>query len=211
MLPQKPFYIIRHGQTEANRLGISAGGQTNTPLNDAGISQAETLMPFLKKLDQKPQIIHHSTMQRAKRTAEILNTELNLQMHENYNLREHDIGDWEGMPWLETLPHFEAKINPPNGETHQQFAQRIQWTLTSILNSSDELPMIVCHGGIFHALGTLYEYGISHIQNCHLHLYEPEGEWDSFPWRVTVFDIEDGALVKNKANFCLSQALSKIA
>lgn len=214
MIPAKPFYLLRHGQSEANAAEIAAGGQMDSPLNDKGVSQAKDLGALMSQLDIQPDVVHHSFMIRAKLTAELVNTDISLEMNEWVELREHDLGDWEGRPWLEISEDIESRVAPPNGETHQQFAQRIQATFTDILDQEsqkDRLPLIVCHGGVYHALGMLYEYGVSHIQNCHLHYFEPAPQLGEFPWRVTVFDIEDNALVKRPAEFCLSRALSKIA
>lgn len=213
MLPQKPFYLIRHGESEANKAQIAAGGGLDSKLTDLGEKQPQTLSPYLKDLDIQPTIIHHSPMIRAANTAKYLNETLQLEMIAHHDLREHELGDWEGQPWDVVLPHLNDHKPAPNGEDRHQFASRIQNIFTKILNScaDDDIPMIVCHGGVFHALGTLYEYGISPIQNCHLHFYEPEGEWDDFPWKVSVFDVEDETLVQKQAPFCLSMALDKIA
>lgn len=211
MLPAKPFYLIRHGESEANAAQLAVGGGIDSQLTEKGINQAKTLAPYMDTLEIKPAVVHHSTMSRAKDTAHILNEPLNLKTHEWYNLREHEIGDWENQPWDIVHPLLADKVLPPNGETYSVFAQRIQSVFTDILNQSDDLPMIVCHGGVFHALGLIYEYGISPIQNCHLHYFEPENLFDQFPWRVTQFDIERNKLVQNSAPFCLSQALEHIA
>lgn len=219
MLPQKPFYLIRHGQSEANAAHITAGGGTDSQLTAKGQKQPQDLSPFLPSLDIQPDVIYHSPMIRAKNTATYLNKSLNLEMHEKHDLHEHHMGDWEGLPWVDVQPQLDSHTSPPNGESRQQFAQRIQSVFTDILNEcGDKIPMMVAHGGLFFAMGTLYEYGMSDVQNCHLHLFEPEGAWDDFPWRVTAFDIDtetedpkEAKLVKRAAPFCLSHAMAKIA
>lgn len=213
MLPAQPFYLLRHGESEANAAEIAAGGGLDSPLNETGLAQAEALAAHIDLLDVKPDVIYHSTMQRAKVTAQIVNKSLSLPSIEDIELREHELGEWEGQPWSKVMPLIEEKVAPPKGESHQQFAQRIQSIFTDILESDHSLPMIVCHGGVFHALGALYEYGMTRIQNCHLHYFEPEThpEYTDFPWRVWHFDVEDNQLVKKRAAFCLSHQLSKIA
>ena len=37
------FYFVRHGESEANKAGVWAGGGTNSPLTDLGKKQAEDL------------------------------------------------------------------------------------------------------------------------------------------------------------------------
>ncbi|MDP7142310.1 MAG: histidine phosphatase family protein [Alphaproteobacteria bacterium] len=215
MLPAKAFYLIRHGESEANKAQIAAGGGIDSPLTEKGQQQAKDLAPLIASLEVQPTVIHHSAMQRAADTARYINDGLGLDMTGTWDLREHDIGDWEGQPWAPVMQDINEKVEPPNGETYWRFAQRIQSAFTDVLESEDTeapdfVPMIVCHGGVFHAMGLLYEYGISEIQNCHLHYYEPHPEYGEFPWKVSVFDIEDGKLVKKPANFCLSQALEDI-
>jgi broad specificity phosphatase PhoE len=212
MLPAKPFYLIRHGQSEANVNHITAGGQFDSPLTEKGRGQAQTLSPYLSQLELPPAILYHSDMQRARDTANFLNITLKLKTHERHDLREHDMGQWDGQPWSKIQPLLENGDAPPGGESEPLFAQRIQSTLTDIMNAEgDRLPIIVAHGGLFHAIGFLYDYAMSEVQNCHLHYFEPMSEWDVFPWRVSRFDMEGTRLVKRPAPFCLSQTMEKIA
>ena len=211
MLPARPFYMLRHGESVANAAGITAGGGLDSPLNEKGRAQARALSAVIHSIDLKPTVVYHSSMSRARETAQIVTAPLKLEMREEHLLREHDVGEWEGVPWVDTKPRFDRRENPPGGETMAQFAQRIQRTMTEIFERDPRLPLMVAHGGVFAALGALYEYGMSHIQNCHLHYFEPCAEHDPFPWRVWQFDIEEAGLMRNPAPFCLSQALSKIA
>lgn len=207
MLPLKSFYMLRHGETTANAARIAAGGQLDAPLNDNGIKQAKTLASLIDQLEVKPRVIYHSDMQRARDTATFVNKNLKLEMFERHDLREHDLGEWDGQPWHEVLPLLENKQTPKNGESEIQFATRIQSSITEILEITSKPedntpPMIVAHGGLFHALGFLYEYGISPVQNCHLHHFEPHPENALFPWRVWHFDIKGDTLLKQPAYFC---------
>lgn len=212
MLPSRAFYLIRHGQSEANAARLCAGGSFDSPLNETGRGQARALAAVIAQLPAKPDVIYHSGMKRARETAEILNGVLKLDIHERRDLREHEVGEWEGAAWDSVQPKFKNHENPPGGETHAQFAQRIQSVITEILGREQgRLPMMVAHGGLFHALGTLYEYGMTDVQNCHLHHFDPCGAFDPFPWRVCQYDIMDGKLMRNPAPFCLSVAMAKIA
>lgn len=211
MLPAKNFYMIRHGESEANAARITAGGQFDSPLTVRGEGQARALAACISELKILPEVIYHSDMKRARRTAELLNEALNIEMHELHDLREHDLGEWDGQPWEDILPLVEAHQSPQGGESVSQFAQRIQATLTDILKKEDRRVMIVAHGGLFHAMGFLYEYGISPIQNCHLHSFVPQTDYSTFPWRVWQYDIEDSGLKRTTAPFCFSQAMERIA
>ncbi len=204
MLPLKPFYLIRHGQSRANERHITAGGLFDSPLTQKGRDQAKALAPYLKNgMLPLPSRIYHSTMIRAADTAKILNEELGLEMVSDFELREHDMGAWDGLPWEDVLPELNAKISPPGGETTQQFSDRIMHVLKKIIIPSDveNPPLIVAHGGLFHAIGFMYEYAMSDIENCHLHYFEPVPEQALFPWHVWQLDVVDGALVRRPAPF----------
>jgi broad specificity phosphatase PhoE len=47
-IPCKPFYFIRHGETEWNRQGIYMGHK-DIPLNETGRAQAYNAKKYLKK------------------------------------------------------------------------------------------------------------------------------------------------------------------
>ncbi|QQG35202.1 MAG: histidine phosphatase family protein [Micavibrio aeruginosavorus] len=211
MLPLKPFYLIRHGQSRANERHITAGGLFDSPLTDLGRQQAQRLSPFLKKgMLPPPSRVYHSTMIRARDTADILNQGLALEMVPDFDLREHDMGVWDGLPWAQVLPQLKAGVPPPGGETTETFAHRIRHALKKILITSDveNPPLIVAHGGLFHAIGFLYEYAMSEIQNCHLHYFEPVPDQALFPWHVWQFDVDDHQLVRTPAPFNINLALA---
>lgn len=204
MLPLKPFYLIRHGQSTANVRHITAGGLFDCALTDLGRQQPQALAPFLKEhMLPRPSRIYHSTMIRARDTAQYLNEGLGLDMIPDFDLREHDMGAWDGLPWVDVLPQLKAGTPPPGGESTQTFANRIMHTLKKILITSEieNPPMIVAHGGLFHAIGFMYEYAMSEIQNCHLHYFEPRPEQALFPWHVWQYDIEGSSLVRRPAPF----------
>ena len=63
------IYIVRHGETEWNRLGKNQG-QTDIPLNDKGRRQAYELKEILK--DYKFDVVFSSPLKRANETAKII-------------------------------------------------------------------------------------------------------------------------------------------
>jgi len=212
MLPAKPFYLLRHGQSVANVTHTCAGGQTDSPLSELGHEQGKALAKVIDQLELKPEVIYHSFMQRAHNTAKYVNETLKLEMINSRDLREHDVGEFDGRPDVDVWPMIIRGDKPKGGESRAEFSQRIQATITDILTKEERLPLLVAHGGVFHAIGLLYEYGLSSIQNCHLHYFEPDGSTsDTFPWRVWMFDIEGDKLVKKEAPIFLSLALNKIA
>ena len=90
---QKEIYIIRHGETEENRLKKPQGRQINSILNETGKQQALITGKYLKKYVHKPQIIFTSPLYRAHETASIIGKELNIKkIIINDNLVENDTG-----------------------------------------------------------------------------------------------------------------------
>jgi broad specificity phosphatase PhoE len=188
IIPPKAFYLVRHGQSEANLKRVAAGGRLDSPLTELGINQAKELASVIHHLPVKPSRIYHSPMQRAKHTAEHINTMLKLDMVEIDPLREHFYGDWENVSWEIIKPLWAQGMNPPNGETFDEFALRIQETLNHIhSNDHDAPPMLVCHGGVFHSIGHLYGIELGKIDNCALYHFAPAPTKENFPWDVTIF------------------------
>ncbi len=188
MLPPIPFYMIRHGESVAN-LGQYASGHVDVELTPRGIEQAYEAQKIVDSLTHKPKIVIHSHLQRARNTAKILNENLGLMMIEDVDIAEQHYGDWEGQPWDLTRQPTRDGIDPPNGERHVDFHARVGRAISKFTKNHDTPVMIVCHGGVFRALGALYGERIHGIENCSLHYFEPKkgDENGSFPWQIHKF------------------------
>src|SRR5436309_1380376 len=66
----KKIYFVRHGESEANSLGLSAGSEFDTPLTNFGREQARKAGQELK--DKKIELIIASPMERTVETATII-------------------------------------------------------------------------------------------------------------------------------------------
>lgn len=211
MLPAKPFYLIRHGETEANANRIAAGGELDSPLTELGHTQAKDVANVIHTLQIKPTKVIHSPMSRARDTANHINNALKLLMHEVDDLREHVMGEWEGKPWEEVMPLVHGNVRPKGGENKDDFGVRVKRVFTEILETHDDPVMIVAHGGIFHALTHIHDEPAEfRIGNCHLHYFEPHAAGDNFPWKVWEFNIEEEELIKNAAPFCSTKKLKDV-
>lgn len=183
MLPAIPFYIIRHGESVAN-VEQYASGHVDVPLTERGIAQAHEAKKAFICLEVKPTIIIHSHLQRARNTARIINEVLNLEMVEDPEIAEQHYGDWEGVHWDKTRQSIRDGIDPPNGETHTAFHSRVKNAITRFVETYPPPALIVCHGGVFRAIGALYNEKIVGIDNCTLHHFEPNSDVAAaaFPW-----------------------------
>ncbi|MCL1632169.1 histidine phosphatase family protein [Sporolactobacillus sp. CPB3-1] len=90
----REVYIIRHGQSEANKADIVQGSGIDLPLTDQGIHQAEQLRAHFEvsKLDK----LWTSPLKRAVQTANILRKGTNLSIQTDARIREIGYGKWEG-------------------------------------------------------------------------------------------------------------------
>ncbi|OSD08503.1 phosphoglycerate mutase-like protein [Trametes coccinea BRFM310] len=87
-------YIVRHGETEENRQGIMQG-QLDTPLNAAGVRQAELAADALA--DVPFGAAYSSDLQRARKTAEIIvERHPGVRLETTEALKERYMGDWQG-------------------------------------------------------------------------------------------------------------------
>ena len=202
-LPPKPFYFIRHGESEWNALDQFAGGQVDTTLTPTGIQQANDAVQIFETLHPSPSHIIHSPLSRAKKTATILNQAKCLPMIEMPSLREVDAGDWAGLPNAEAKKRWAEGLTPVNGENLNDFANRIQTVFRKILsNHTYSMPIIAAHGRIINALDTIYGLPVRSLQvkNCQVLKYIPtEKQGRQYPWDVYICTIKNGQISEDLA------------
>lgn len=144
-----PFYFLRHGQTEWNRLGICQG-QSDIPLNENGILQAEMARDALAGIAITR--IASSDLCRARKTAEIVNQRHGVPLRTMEGMREIRFGGLEGQPKPD--PRYAVLMEEAarrGGEYFDLFADRVLGALDGAL-AGGGLVLIVAHGGVFHAL-----------------------------------------------------------
>jgi phosphoserine phosphatase len=119
------FILIRHGQTEWNRVERFRG-RADVPLNDTGLAQAEATGQRVTA-KWRPGAIYSSPLSRAVKTAEATAKHFSLPVLVHPGLADIDYGQWQGLTpaearqtWPEAVdawynaPHT-AEI--PGGET----------------------------------------------------------------------------------------------
>ncbi|MCK4730379.1 MAG: histidine phosphatase family protein [Candidatus Aenigmarchaeota archaeon] len=144
--------IVRHGETEYNTKKIFQG-IINEKLNQNGIDQANKLSVRLK--DEKIDLIFSSTLDRAKKTAEIINKYHNLEIQFKDELKEKNFGDLQGKPWKKLIEIVKKsgvefhKYKPRNGESGVEAQKRIINFLNKILEKYPEKTVLfVTHGAV---------------------------------------------------------------
>jgi len=89
------FILIRHGETEWNKIHRLQGGGSDTPLNETGLQQAENVALRLKQ--ERLLAVYSSPLQRARRTAEAIARYHHLEVITMPALKEIEVGKLEGI------------------------------------------------------------------------------------------------------------------
>jgi broad specificity phosphatase PhoE len=142
LLFARPFFYLRHGETESNVRGLIAGS-TDVALTPRGRSQAEHVARLLRNVGVTG--IYSSALRRAHETAIIIARELALPVTPILELGERDWGELEGQLRAARM----RGTTPPRAETPDVFARRVASGLARI----DALvPLIVAHSGVYRVL-----------------------------------------------------------
>jgi broad specificity phosphatase PhoE len=158
--------LVRHGETDWNR-ERRFQGHADTPLNEKGREQAHALAAELA--GEQIDAVYTSDLSRARETAEIVAARLGADVVPLRELREIDVGDWEGLTWPEIEERFpegaEAwHVNGAGweaGETYEQLGERIVPALLRIAERHpSERILVVGHGGTIRATRAYIE-GVS--------------------------------------------------
>ena len=87
--------LVRHGETEWNRLRRIQGGNSNPPLNEKGRQQAESVALRLKS--ERVQAIYSSPLRRSLDTARAIARHHRLEVDLEPDLKELNVGELEGI------------------------------------------------------------------------------------------------------------------
>ncbi len=188
--------LVRHGETEWNRVARFQGG-IDVPLNENGRQQAQLAAEFLK--DVPIDFAISSPMLRPKETAEIiLEHHSNVDLELKESLREIDHGLWEGKLESEIKQEFpdllhQWQIAPetvqmPEGENLQQVWDRAIACWDGIVQSSEvsstelKTGLVVAHDAI------------NKVILCHVLGLKPQSIWSIKQGNgaVTVIDYPHG-------------------
>jgi broad specificity phosphatase PhoE len=145
------IYLVRHGESTANRDGIIQG-QLNTQLTILGKQQARLVANRLK--DYNFDYIYSSDLKRAKNTANQINYHHNKKLILDLRLREINRGKWQGEKKTEVnfeeLEGTNLERKPFGGESIIEQDKRIQEFIADLIKnhkSENRKILIVSHGG----------------------------------------------------------------
>lgn len=181
--------LLRHGESEANSLNIFSG-QSNVPLTELGVAQAELAAKYLLE-SEKIDVIYSSDLDRAYNTALPIATALGLPIIKDSTIREFDVGLWVGKTHEQIKKEYPESYYQdfcarqyPGGEYVPDAFERSVSNITRIANDNpDKTVLIASHGGIircFDAFSKGYSKNeinkVSGPHNASISIYKIEGE-----------------------------------
>lgn len=155
-MAERTLVLWRHGRTNWNK-EQRFQGQTDVPLDEVGIAQAQRAAQLLQHLG--PHHLVSSDLQRAHKTAEELARLTNLQIDIDADFRETAHGQWEGLTYDELREKYGdtyhrwalgTEIRPGDtGETRLEVAERMVRGIHRHLPKIDngQTLVVATHGG----------------------------------------------------------------
>jgi broad specificity phosphatase PhoE len=149
---ERPFHVLllRHGQTDANAMGILQGHQP-TPLNALGLLQAQRLAGRIARRVPQVTAIVSSDLRRAVQTAEPVAAACGLAPVLDAAWRERGFGTFEGrsVGERETWRAAHGDTDPPGAESMAAFNARVRQALESLPDCfpGHQTVAVVTHGG----------------------------------------------------------------
>jgi broad specificity phosphatase PhoE len=185
------FILIRHGQTEWNRVERFRG-RADVPLNEVGLEQAEATGRRVAE-EWQPAVIYASPLSRATKTAEAVARHFDLPVQAHPGLADIDYGQWQGLTpeevraqWPEPLdawynaPHT-AHI--PGGETLDHLRGRAMQTVRELTEKHPGRTIVLVGHTVINRIILLAVLGLPNERFWRL---------SQEPCAINVFDAEDG-------------------
>ncbi len=162
------LYLIRHGESKANFYRIFAG-DSNYPLTDLGMKQAELAANFLK--NKNISAVYASPIPRAFNTGKATADACGIPIFPNDGLKEVYAGEWEGKKFDDLMTEYKesfdiwrndiGKAIPDSGEAVVDLYDRVVNAITKIAEENAGRNIaIASHATPIRAFGA-YCMGIS--------------------------------------------------
>ncbi len=143
--------LIRHGESEANEMGLFAG-HLDVDLTERGLKQAELTAEYVVShyvVDK----VYASDLKRAYKTGEAIAKKAGVPIISRQDLREIGAGDWDGKRfdeldklypkdfgiWYSDLPHAHCT----NGESVAEVAERVYGAMLEIARENDGKTIVL--------------------------------------------------------------------
>ena len=143
--------MVRHGESEANRMGIFAGN-FDADLQDRGVLQAEKTAEFIANT-YKVDKIYASDLKRAFKTGKVIGDRLGMDVIPEPRIREISAGEWEGKTFTELGEQYKESYSVwmtdvgnarcTGGESTRELGARILAALTEIAEANEGKTVVV--------------------------------------------------------------------
>lgn len=178
--PPRRLLLLRHGQSVWNADGRWQG-QADVPLSPLGEEQAREAAARLSAGDFTRLV--SSNLQRARQTADILAAPLGLPVEIDPELREIDVGEWQGLTRAEIRARDANALaewaegrseSTPGGELRADLTERARLALLRAAASvaPGDRVLLISHGALIRNLDRLLGLGPQGIDNLSGRWYE---------------------------------------
>ncbi|MFT8445562.1 MAG: histidine phosphatase family protein [Acetobacter orientalis] len=192
----RPYWYLRHGQTDWNRDGLSQG-RTDVPLNATGIEQAQAAVGLFKTALKNHRPFTHivsSPLDRAFQTAAIVREGLiaagfeALPLETDDGLEEVCFGEQEGQPMGDWYDSWIAGAYTPAGA--EPFAELRHRAIAAVNRATGlgGVPLIVAHGALFRALRAAMNLPANVRLPNATPLWLQPGKAEQEAWQLTVME-----------------------
>jgi phosphoserine phosphatase len=182
------IYLLRHGQTEFNKLGIIQGSSVDTDLNDEGRAQADAFFEMYKDVDF--QLVVTSALKRTHQTVQRF-IDSGIDWRQTPDINEIRWGDYEGQrispEWdavwsrvREAWNDGDLDARMPGGESAADLNARLLRFIEWLQSRPEERVLICSHGRTMRGLISLLKgvtladmEGVSHANTgCYVMRYD---------------------------------------
>lgn len=189
------LFIVRHGQTEYNRVGRMQGRGIDQPLNANGRQQAEATARYLKEFGIDLAV--SSSLERSRETARIIADQFNVNMLSYKELDEIDFGVFEGEHSADIQDQLDAiherwqqgevNLAIEGGESPSLALQRVRGRMTSVIEEhTGKNILVVLHGRLIRILLSYWlGYGLQRMHE----IKHSNGSLNHLTWNGKAFEI----------------------
>jgi len=152
--------LLRHGEVQRAGEGRHYLGQQDLPLSAQGCEQAAAWGDYMAAAGL--QVIACSDLTRCRETARLIGERCRLTPRVHPELREVDLGDWDGQPFAaiqsrdpEAFRQRGTRIadhRPPGGESFRDLDGRVWPFFETLLRRTPGRILVVTHAGVIRVL-----------------------------------------------------------
>ncbi|MBN2299809.1 MAG: alpha-ribazole phosphatase [Acholeplasmataceae bacterium] len=153
------IYLVRHGQTDWN-FNHRFQGWADIELDTVGMIQAKMLTNYFK--DVEIDHMYTSDLSRSLKTAQYIQKSLLCPLTLSHDLREMNVGNWEGLTWEEIQEAYQDDLIQyenqlfgvpiSGGESLVEFQNRVVSLFMKLIEKEYQNLCIVTHGGVIRVL-----------------------------------------------------------